>query len=158
MSAASTPRSPGSSLTTPGEISDTELAWLAGLLEGEGSFLMCRCRVGGKVYRYPKIVVGMTDRDVVERAGRLLGNNKTYPMPKQPRRKQAWRVAVTGWKAAELMRSMRPWLGERRREAVDAVLAEYDAQEPTQARRKRACSEAAALRERRADGTFKAAS
>jgi hypothetical protein len=33
--------------------SDTEIAWLAGLLEGEGYFGMVNNRVNGKTYRYP---------------------------------------------------------------------------------------------------------
>lgn len=138
-------------------ISDAEVGWLAGLLEGEGSFLMDRCHVGGREYRYPKIVVSMTDRDVIEHAARLLGDNKVYPLPpsKQPEsRKPAFRAHVSGWKAAELMRQIYPWLGQRRRTRIDAILSEYEAREPTKARRSRACSAAAAGRSRRPDGAF----
>lgn len=39
--------------------------WLAGLLEGEGTFDLHR----GK---YPRVRVGMTDRDVVGRAATLM--------------------------------------------------------------------------------------
>lgn len=136
--------------------SEVELAWLAGLLEGEGSFLMYRCHVGGREYRYPKISVNMTDRDVIEHAARLLGGNKMYPLPpsKEPNRKPAFRAHVSGWKAAELMRQAYPLLGHRRRARIDEILSEYEAQEPTQARRSRACSAAAASRPRRPDGKF----
>lgn len=137
--------------------SDAELAWLAGLLEGEGSFLVARCHVGGKVYPYPKIVVGMTDCDVVERAAQLLGGNSVYPLPKKPNRKQAWRAQVTGWKAAELMRDLYPWMGQRRKLAISTILAEYDARETTTQRRSRSCSEAASKRTRRTNGTFEKA-
>jgi hypothetical protein len=151
--------SPRLSQISPVEISDTELAWLAGLLEGEGSFLMYRCHKGGREYRYPKIVVGMTDLDVIEHAASLLGENKVYPLPpsKQGERKPAFRAHVSGRKAADLMHQLYPLLGQRRRARIDQILTEYEAQEPTQARRRRSCSEMAANRPRHADGTFKAA-
>jgi len=136
---------------------DAELAWLAGLLEGEGSFLTISNHVGGKVYRYPKIVISMTDRDVIGHAARLLNGNDVYPLPPDKRGRSklpAFRAGVSGKEAAGLMRAMRPWMGERRGAAIDAILAEYDAQEPTQARRRRSNSEAAKRRTRRADGTF----
>ena len=53
------------------DIARDDLMWLAGLLEGEGSFLMARNIVAGKVYRYPKITVNMTDRDVIEHAAEV---------------------------------------------------------------------------------------
>ena len=47
---------------------DCELAWLAGLLEGEGCFSMANAGA----HRYPAVRVEMASRDVVERAARLL--------------------------------------------------------------------------------------
>lgn len=109
--------------------SDIEIAWLAGLLEGEGSFMMCNNRGGGKTYRYPKIVVGMTDRDIIERVAAIFGTSVynlpdyTYPQYQKPR-KPAYRAAVQGTKAAELMKALYPWLGARRRAKVDEVFLE----------------------------------
>lgn len=128
--------------------SDTEIAWLAGLLEGEGSFAMIRSCVGGKVYRYPKIVVNMTDRDVIERVADLFGGS-VYDIPRYIEgRKLQYRAQITGSGAAQWMNDLYPWLGDRRRERIDAVLAEYRAQEPTAVRRRRACAEAATQRRR----------
>lgn len=138
------------------EISDYELAWLAGLLEGEGSFMLDRNHQAGRVHRYPKIVVGMTDRDVIEHAARLFGTG-VYNVPPDPRRphgKAAYRTHVTGRRAAELMRAMLPWLGERRSAKIVSILEEYEAQEPTRLRRRRTCSEAAAGRSRGENGRF----
>lgn len=140
--------------------SDAEVAWLAGLLEGEGSFWMITSRDGGqygghKRYRYPKIVVNMTDRDVIDRVSAMFGNS-TYKMPparNYPDRKQQWRAQISGVGAAEWMRRLYPWLGERRRAKIDEVLAEYGAIESTEVRRRRACQEAAANR-RRVNGQF----
>jgi hypothetical protein len=130
------------------------VAWLAGLLEGEGYFGMINSRVGGKVYRYPRIGVNMTDRDVVDRVGAMWGIKTFAWQPPPPSKKTQYRVMISGWAAADWMRLLHPWLGIRRQFRITEILAEYDAQEPTQKRRSRSCSEAAAKRSRRADGTF----
>jgi len=129
-------------------VSDVDIAWLAGILEGEGSFWMSTNHVGGKVYRYPKVVVGMTDRDIIERVAGLIGGS-VYDMPRQPGRKAAFRAQVSGVKAAEWMRRLYPWLGERRRAKIDEILKEYGEIEPTAVRRRRSCSEAALRRRER---------
>jgi hypothetical protein len=50
------------------------LAWLAGLLEGEGSFIAAR--FGN--HSYPRISVTMGDRDVLERAMTLMPGSHMY--------------------------------------------------------------------------------
>ena len=47
----------------------TELHWLAGLLEGEGSFMTGPPSSPG----LPVIAVNMTDQDVMARLGRIFG-------------------------------------------------------------------------------------
>jgi hypothetical protein len=141
--------------------SDAEVAWLAGLLEGEGSFYMLTSRTGElrKAYRYPKIQVSMTDRDIIDRVSVLFGT-KTYAKPparKYPDRRPQWQAQISGVGAAEWMVRLRPWLGERRRAKIDEVLIEYGTVEPTEVRRRRACSEAAARRPR-VNGRFVARS
>lgn len=109
----------------------------------------------GRVYRYPKIAVNMTDEDVIARVAAIFGTS-VYTLPGHPTqlgRKQAWRAQINGAGAAEWMLRLRPWLGERRRAKIDEVLAEYGQVEPTAVRRRRSCSEAAALRPR-VDGRF----
>ncbi len=67
-------------------IRNVDIAWLAGLVEGEGSFHMSTRSIA--------IILTMTDRDVVERAATLL-NGRVYKLA-QPHvgrpRKQAWRA------------------------------------------------------------------
>jgi hypothetical protein len=45
-----------------------QVAWLAGLLEGEGYFGLIPNKVKGKTYRYARVGVTMTDEDVIRRA------------------------------------------------------------------------------------------
>lgn len=139
------------------DVSETEIAWLAGLLEGEGSFGMITSHVAGKAYRYPKIVVNMTDRDVIARVAANFGNS-VYVMPRpknRPTHKQQWRAQVSGSAAAEWMRRLYPWLGSRRRARIDEVLTEYAQLVPTAVRRSEACAAAASER-RRVGGRFAA--
>ncbi len=126
-------------------IDAVDLGWLAGLLEGEGSFMMSRNHSGGKVYLYPKIVVGMTDEDVIQRAANLF-ETKVYKLPLQSNRKPAWRAAITGARAAELMQMLLPHMGIRRGAKIQEILDEYGEIESTDIRRARACSESAKSR------------
>lgn len=121
-------------------ISDNDLSWLAGLLEGEGSFMMSRNHVGGKVYLYPKIVVSMTDEDVIARVSSLFGTS-VYVIPKVDDRLQQWRAQSSGAKAAELMNRLLPHMGERRSNKIKEILSLYGDIEPTEVRRARSCSE-----------------
>ena len=137
--------------------STVELAWLAGLLEGEGTFGMITCRKGGKAYRYPKIAVNMTDEDIIARVARLFGTG-VYKMPPVVRNgracKQQWRAQISGYEAAVWMTRLRPWLGQRRRKRCDEVLTEFLSQEPTAVRRKRSCIESSKGRARDERGRF----
>lgn len=120
-----------------------EVAWLAGLLEGEGSFFMLTSHVGGKAYRYPRIAVNMTDRDIIERVAALLCGS-VYDIPAtsiRPGMKLQYRAQASGSNAAEWMVRLKPWLGARRAAKIDELLAEYGAIEPTNVRRARACSQ-----------------
>lgn len=57
-------------------MTDTDIAWVAGLLEGEGYF---GCRIAttknrpGKAYLQVRICVNMTDEDVLRRAQSITG-------------------------------------------------------------------------------------
>jgi hypothetical protein len=107
-----------------------DLAWLAGLLEGEGSFMLSKSRTGGKIYHYARVGVQMADRDVVERAAALMGAKSVRvirPIPKRGLLTQ--KVMFRAWKdgagAAGLIRELRPFMGERRKAQMDAVLADH---------------------------------
>lgn len=141
------------------EFSEAEISWLAGLLEGEGSFWTAKLRAGDKWnaeraydYRYPKIVVNMTDYDVVERAAKMFGTS-VYRMPLVTRNgkqnKQQWRAQISGSGAANWMRILRPWMGQRRQAKIDEILEQYASIESsTEDRRKNSCQIAAAKRKR----------
>ena len=102
-------------------IADDDLHWLAGLLDGEGSFLAGP----PSAPRSPAVQVSMADRDVVERAGALLG----VAVMVVPSRREGWRTAysvrVRGAPAVLWMERLRPLMGTRRREQIDRAVASH---------------------------------
>ena len=94
-----------------------DVVWLAGLLEGEGTFDLHR----GK---YPRVRVAMTDRDVVGRAATLFGSSirlTLKPAPTSP----LWHAEIQGGPAAEIMRAVLPFMGTRRSGKIAEILSEY---------------------------------
>lgn len=99
------------------------LAWLAGLLEGEGNFAILR---QSAAIAYPRIGVQMCDEGVVTRAARFM--NAPSVMRREPEQggwSPTYVAQVTGHVAAIWMRRLRDLMGDRRRAAIDAALAEY---------------------------------
>jgi hypothetical protein len=103
-------------------VQDCTLTWLAGLLEGEGTFRVTR--VDG--HCYPVIELKMCDEDVVLRAGAMLGaSHVQVRQPKYSRWSVTYVVKISGSAAAETMRVLRDLMGTRRREAIDKALKSY---------------------------------
>lgn len=99
-----------------------DINWLAGLLEGEGSFGFYPKGKRGS----PRIWIGMCDRDVIERCRKVMGG-KSGIFERQPhaRAKTNHVFSVCGVRAAGWAMTLYPLLGERRRAAVRAMLAEW---------------------------------
>ncbi|WNN93677.1 LAGLIDADG endonuclease [Arthrobacter phage CallinAllBarbz] len=105
-----------------------DLLWLAGLLEGEGTFDSHR----GK---YPRLRLAMTDRDVVGRAATLMGTSIRLTLNKAPAQ-PTWHTEVSGEKAAEIMREILPFMGTRRSQRIATVLATHAFRDKALAERK----------------------
>lgn len=101
---------------------DCEVSWLAGLLEGEGTFGSS----GDTANSYPIISIQMCDEDVIARVRGLLGSPGTY---RRDSAKVNWNptftTRLTGHAAASWMRILRPLMGRRRGTAIDRALAAY---------------------------------
>ena len=85
-----------------------DIIWLAGLLEGEGCFML-------KNEKYPRIVLGMTDEDIIVRAATLM-KSRIYLSGNM------YRVQVDGVKAVAWMMTLYTLLGKRRRESISKVI------------------------------------
>lgn len=88
-----------------------DIAWLAGILEGEGWFGLHR-------KKHPSISVLMTDKDIIVRASNLMKSN-IYTV------KNAWVTQLSGAHAIQWMMTLYPFFGERRREAVRMVIKNW---------------------------------
>ena len=101
------------------------LAWLAGVLEGEGSFLSAR--LSG--YSYPRVQMTMCDRSVLARAMTLMTGSRIYDVTDKRKAErgwsEAWMVRVNGRAAAAVMKAVLPWMGSRRTKAIDRALSAW---------------------------------
>jgi hypothetical protein len=108
-----------------GDLADwtpNDSAWLAGLLEGEGTFEADQ--VNGSSGR---VAICMTDRDVVDRAARMMMAEVTTKLLNKYRpafnRKPMYFARVSGTRARQVMERILPYLGERRAERVIRLLS-----------------------------------
>lgn len=100
--------------------------WLVGLLEGEGCFVA----PSPSLPNIPRVVMNMTDRDVVARAAALMGiryisARDVAKYSKGRPWKMCYGITLSGTRAIRLMTRMRPFLCERRQGAIDKVFASY---------------------------------
>lgn len=97
------------------QMSAEEAAWLAGILEGEGSFISTS---------YCSLQVTMTDRDIIARLVAITGVGRVHERRSQkPHHKpsQLW-VVARHEQIRQLIEAVLPWLGERRSEAALRLL------------------------------------
>lgn len=95
-------------------LTQSDLLWLAGWLEGEGCFTQYR----NYRTKCPVVMAGCTDADVIERVGRLF-NVGWRSMPKRRATwKQMYYVRLTAAKAARMMEieSRKTLVGNRYRD------------------------------------------
>lgn len=105
-----------------GQMSLCELYWLAGWLEGEGSFL----RGPPSDPRRPRITAQTRDGDVANEVGRLLQVTPWFSHADRERRRgwsPMWGLLRRGQIAVKLMKALHPLMGARRRSQIEAALA-----------------------------------
>jgi len=98
---------------------NTMLSYLAGLLEGEGSFL----QPPPSSPNQSAVVLPMTDEDVVRRAALLLeaGCQVVANRPR-PHYKTIYVTRVRGRRAVEVMEALYPLMGARRQRQITAAI------------------------------------
>jgi hypothetical protein len=100
-------------------MNERDLYWLAGLLEGEGSFLAGPPSAPNS----PQISLTMTDEEIVARAAGLLQTTYRKYVKKQPDRLPAYYLSLKGGRAVAIMRLLRPLMGQRRQAQIDKAVA-----------------------------------
>ncbi len=104
------------------EIRDTDLAWLAGLLDGEGCLFVRKCLPKGRpLPTYTATIrIEMCSEEAVCKAAEIMGavvNSSHYRS-----NRKVWRTYVHNRAAFELLSLVRPYLTTKAKEA-DALLA-----------------------------------
>ena len=112
-------------VSSPADVTPEELHWIAGLLEGEGSFFP------GPPSKpnLPIIQIQMTDEDVMRRLGHHLGRTPVACTPKMEHWRPTWKFRVVGRQAVRWMEALRPLMGERRQRQIDAAIASFAPQD-----------------------------
>ena len=88
------------------------IEWAAGLFEGEGS--ITHTTADGK--RYPRLSLGMTDKDVVEEFARVVGYGKVSDAKQQRENwkpRYDWQI-VKSSEVTRILIAMLPYFGQRR--------------------------------------------
>jgi intein/homing endonuclease len=93
-------------------------AWLAGLIEGEGSFTIARVKQNA----YPRLFIEMTDRDVIEGVAELIGGTPHERKIKTVKHKQTYRISVSGVLCKAVARAVLPFMYSRRAQRISQLL------------------------------------
>lgn len=106
-----------------------DIAWAAGLVEGEGCILASDYRRPGgrKSEKQIRLAVEMTDRDVLERLRSILGRRarlrERRPPSVNPRHRRRWILTLNGPDLIGWLQTLYPFLGERRRAAARKAIS-----------------------------------
>src|SRR5436309_2125500 len=96
---------------------ERDIAWTAGLYEGEGTVYLVNRK------RWPVVQLNMTDREPLERLHRIWGGHIYGPYHNGPNRKPIWRWNFTGRDAiATLFEYIWDDLSPRRQEQAARVM------------------------------------
>lgn len=105
-----------------------DVAWLAGLLEGEGTFTVNQ---GGGSLTLPRIDMLSTDRDIVQRAASLLHTKANGPYAARPfgairATKPRYQLRLTkSSEAAGWMMTVYSFMGDRRKAKIREILHDW---------------------------------
>lgn len=92
------------------------LAWFAGIMEGEGSFLW---------NSGPTLSLAMTDQDIVQRVADLIQYEITDYVPKRLNAKRVYVTRAAGLHTAGWMMTLYPLMGTRRRLDIAQILTRW---------------------------------
>jgi hypothetical protein len=94
----------------------TEIAWLAGILEGEGTFTFA-----GPT---PTIKIGMTDKDTIEKVKKIIGEDNEISEDEYSN-KTLYIYRVYGYKAISWMMTLYSFMSLRRKEKIKEIIIKW---------------------------------
>lgn len=115
-----------------GSLTATDLAWLAGYLEGEGSFMKGPPSNSG----LPVVSFQTTDEDIAARVAAMFAVSYFSTAKARDYYKDAFRARLSGSRAVGLMKKLRPFMGVRRQAQIDTAIQSYAPAPPRGGNRK----------------------
>ena len=104
------------------ELNDREtLIWLAGLLEGEGSFM----KGPPSKPNAPIISISSTDKDVIQKVSDIWGRKYTTVRRHLEKWKASYLVRISGKRAIRWMEALSPFMSERRKFQIHTAIASH---------------------------------
>ena len=104
-------------------MTNDDLFWLAGLLEGEGSFM----HGPPSAPNTPRISINMTDEDIIARVAALFDvkyhHVRLTPYGVERGWKPSFVCTITGKRAIELMKILSPLMGNRRKSKIYEIIS-----------------------------------
>ena len=108
-----------------------ELAWAAGLIEGEGCVSRTQTTERSRAYNYWHLRVASTDLDVLEHLRRVIGFGRIYKQTVKDGCKPAWQwVIYVQPEVYAVLVAMVDFMGARRRARMLEALREMGARGP----------------------------
>ena len=101
---------------------DNDIYWLAGIMEGEGSF----CCPPPSQPNSPIMQVQMKDEDVIARVSRFWGARYFSCRPRKIHHSITYKTVLRGVEAVNWMKLLRPLMSTRRKCQIDTAIAAYD--------------------------------
>lgn len=100
-----------------------DVAWAAGLFEGEGSIVLQHKKTAnGNVWDYANLRLGMTDEDVVQMFRNIVGVGSVSPPRHRPPYKDMYYWSCNGRNNFKVVADLlRPFLGKRRLARLEEV-------------------------------------
>lgn len=103
----------------PNKMSEINKAWLAGLLDGEGTIVFYQSPSNHEVYR---ISIGNTFRKLIDKIFEVSGIGKiTTYKSRNPKHNQVWYWNVCGENAKLLLKQMLPYLIVKKEKALKII-------------------------------------
>lgn len=113
------------------KMSKLDIAWLAGLLEGEGSFVIHfkerQPKFGASWKQLAvRVQIAMTDEDIIHRVGAMFNAASYHKKPNKPGYKLLHMTSIAGPKAVALMKLIRPHMGVRRQAQITKAIQAFE--------------------------------
>ena len=111
-----------SSVWKQNQSEENNLAYFAGVIEGEGCFFNSKNQTGRL---YPTIQVEMTDGDVIHKLNDFFKGNAPFSRKRAEDRLRSYRFRIMGERALKIMFDIYNYMSARRKAKIDQVMRQY---------------------------------